>query len=184
MFHPGPGRRIYRRRRCSRRTSRRCTRHGSCLAEGLRAIHSSTPHRISCTSHIHSPARCRRPRRTSCRSTSAERCSRRSYSGSTSTRCCLISTATTTPVGPTAASLPTTALTLSTAPNRIAVGALRRTWTATLVAVPLNVTYFATLMACQPLGRLLLFLAGPCARHTSTTTTAGTMGFDDFQASA
>ena len=49
-------------------------------------------------------------------------------------------TAATTPVRPTAASLPTTALTLSSAPNRIAVGALRRTWTATLVAVPLNVT--------------------------------------------
>ena len=45
--------------------------------------------------------------------------------------------------------------TWSTAPNRIAVGALRRTLTATLVAVPPDVTYFATLMARQPLGRLL-----------------------------
>ena len=61
----------------------------------------------------------------------------------------------------TAASLPTTTLTLSTAPNLIAVGAMRRTLTATLVAVPLDVTYFATLMACQPLGRLLFFVARP-----------------------
>ena len=67
---------------CSRRTSRGCTRHGSCLADGLRAIHSSTPHRISSTSHIHSPARYRRTRRNSCRSATAERSSRRSYSGS------------------------------------------------------------------------------------------------------
>ena len=52
-------------------------------------------------------------------------------------------------------------LTLSTAPNRIAVGTLRRTLTATLVAVPLYVTYFTTLMACQPLGQLLFFLARP-----------------------
>ena len=69
-------------------------------------------------SDIHSPARYRRTRRTSCRSATAERCGRRSYSGGISTRCCLISTAASMPVRPTAASLPTTALTLSTAPNR------------------------------------------------------------------
>ena len=57
--------------------------------------------------------------------------------------------------------LPTTARTWSTAPNRIAVGALRRTWTTTLVAVPPDVPYVATLLACQPLGRLLFFLARP-----------------------
>ena len=133
----------------------------SCLAEGFRAIHSSTPHRISSTSHIHSPARYRRTRRTSCRSTTTERGGLRSYSESTSTRCCLVSTAASTPMRSTAASLPTTELTLSTAPNRNAFGDLRRTLTATLVAVPLDVTYFATLMACQPLGRQLFFLARP-----------------------
>ena len=57
---------------------------------------------------------------------------------------------------------------MSTAPNRIAVGALRRTLTATLVAVPLDGTYFAALMVCQPLGRLLFFLAHPWAQRTST----------------
>ena len=40
--------------------------------------------------------------------------------------------------------------------------------TATLVAVPPDVTYFATLMACQPIGRLLFLLAHPWARRTST----------------
>ena len=63
----------------------------------------------------------------------------------------MISTAASTPVKATAASRPTTALTVSTAPNRIAVDALRRTLTATLVAVLADVTYFATLMACSPL---------------------------------
>ena len=53
-------------------------------------------------------------RRTSCRSATAERCSRRSYSGGISTRCCLISTAASTYERPTAASLPTTARTWST----------------------------------------------------------------------
>ena len=48
---------------------------------------------------------------------------------------------------PTAASLSTPARAWSTAPNRVAVGALRRTLTATLEAVPPDVTYFATLMA-------------------------------------
>ena len=121
-------------------------------AEGLRAIHSSTPHRISSTSHIHSPARCRRPRRLH-RALQPKKLQRKHLHP------LLLDFHRGHHARETHGRVPSRDR--AHRPDRITVSALRRTLTATLVAVPMDVTYFAAHMACQPLGRLLFFLAHP-----------------------